>query len=415
MAAEPNEDQQVILTDTEANDVDAVIEVVEHRPMIFDPKWPSARTIARVVIVTMVLIFVGRAIEWAAAELLTLFFLLFLSIFFAYLIAPLVKLVRRPFKAYGVEQYMPRSLAIVVAYVVVFLALSWAVSNVAPRAAEQAREFSANLPALSVSVKAKLNDLNNRFERLRLPEDRQKEITDKLTEMGTELGSSVTAFVGSLLLTTATYLPWFFLIPILAFFFLKDVNHFRLSILRMFPAGPYRVRAEAIMQDVNSTLAAYTRAQLTSCFLIGLLCTIAFYVLGVKYALLLGILAGVCEFVPLIGPLVIGISVVLIAAFGDDPFKAIWVALFLIVLRIAQDYIFYPRIVRGGIHLHPLMIILSVLAGEQLAGIPGVFLSIPIVAVGLVLYRNVLDHFGSRSLFASLIEEKEAQPSNELT
>ena len=102
-------------------------------------------------------------------------------------------------------------------------------------------------------------------------------------------------------------------------------------------------------------------------------------------------------------------AAIITAAFSDDPWKALYVAIFLIVLRIVQDYVLYPRIVRGGIHLHPLAIILSVLAGEQVAGIPGVFFAIPIVAVATVIYRHVLEHKGSRSLISSWIVESEAE------
>ena len=176
----------------------------------------------------------------------------------------------------------------------------------------------------------------------------------------------------------------------------------------MFPAGRWRFRAEKVMADVNTTLAAYTRAQLISCVLIGLICTIGFYFLGLKYALLLGILAGIFEFVPLLGPLTIALIVMLTAAASDDPWKALYVAIFLIVLRIVHDYVTYPRIVRGGIHLHPLAIILSVLAGEQVAGIPGVFISIPIVAIVTVIYRHILEHQGQRGLLSGLIHEAES-------
>jgi predicted PurR-regulated permease PerM len=193
----------------------------------------------------------------------------------------------------------------------------------------------------------------------------------------------------------------------LAFFFLKDVNIFRLAVLRAFPAGRWRVRAESVLQDVNSTLAAYTRAQLISCFLIGTICTIGFYFVGLKYALLLGILAGIFEFVPLLGPVTIGLVVILTAAASDDPWKALYVAIFLVALRIVHDYVTYPRIVRGGIHLHPLAIILSVLAGEQVAGIPGVFISIPIVAIVTVFYRHILEHQGRRTLFSHWFEDEE--------
>jgi predicted PurR-regulated permease PerM len=163
------------------------------------------------------------------------------------------------------------------------------------------------------------------------------------------------------------------------------------------------------MSDVNVTLAAYTRAQLISCCLIGLICTFGFYVIGIKYTLLLGILAGIFEFVPLIGPVTIALIVTAVAAVSDNPWRALYVIIFLAVLRIIHDYVTYPRIVREGIHLHPLAIILSVLAGEQVAGIPGVFLSIPIVAVLTVLYKHVLEHTGKRGFFAGWLEQGEAR------
>jgi len=74
---------------------------------------------------------------------------------------------------------------------------------------------------------------------------------------------------------------------------------------------------------------------------------------------------------------------------------------------VMHDYITYPRIVRGGIHLHPVIIILAVLAGEQVAGIIGVFLAIPVVAVFTVIYRHAVEHQGGRGFFAKLIEAEE--------
>ncbi|MCV4639311.1 AI-2E family transporter, partial [Escherichia coli] len=91
------------------------------------------------------------------------------------------------------------------------------------------------------------------------------------------------------------------------------------------------------------------------------------------------------EFVPLLGPLAIGIIATTVGSLGDNPLRGFYVAVFLIILRIVHDYITYPRIVRGGIHLHPVLIIISVLAGEQIAGIPGVFLAIPTVALFTVI------------------------------
>src|SRR5258706_3944190 len=372
-----------------------------------DPASPPVRSIVRVVIITLIILFVAGSVQAIIVSIASLFFLIVLSVFLAYLIDPLVKIIRRPFKLRNLERFMPRSFAIVISYVFVFLILGLDIAYVAPRVVEQAKEFGANIPAFAASLRARGYEINQRFDRLRVPDEVQAEINKKVTD----LGGSITEAVGNFVLISVTYLPWFLLVPILAFFFLKDVNLFRLAILRMFPAGPLRYRAEVVMADVNTTLAAYVRAQLISCVIIALICTLGFLALGLKYALLLGILAGIFEFVPLLGPLTIGLIVIITPAASDTPWKALYVAIFLVVLRIIHDYYTYPRIVRGGIHMHPLAIILSVLAGEQVAGIPGVFISIPIVAVATVIYRNILEHQGRHSLVSGWIEdEKELEP-----
>lgn len=375
------------------------------RRVYLDASSPSVLSITRVVVITLLLLFIFNRLESIFLSLKSLFFLVILSVFFAYLIDPLVKLIRKPFKERQLERLMPRSVAIVIAYVFVFTVLGLAISNLAPRVVDQAKEFGANIPAYGAAIQERTRDLNSRFDRLRIPDEVQAEITRKATAFAEQ----ITTTLGDFLLNIVTFTPWLILIPILAFFFLKDVNLFRLSVLRAFPAGRWRARAEAIMSDVNVTLAAYTRAQLISCCIIGLLCTLGFYFIGIKYALLLGILAGIFEFVPLIGPITIGLIVTLVAAASNNPWKALYVAIFLIVLRIIHDYVTYPRIVREGIHLHPLAIILSVLAGEQVAGIPGVFLSIPIVAIITVLYKHVLEHSGKSGFFSGWLEPAQVE------
>ena len=380
----------------------AVSDQPTDRPLVvtLDRSTTSVGTIIRIVVVTLLLLFIGGFLASIITSLTYLFFLIVLSVFFAYLIDPLVTLIRRPFKARNAERLMPRSLAIIISYIGVFTVLGAGIWSIAPLVSEQGKEFGANLPTYASGIRQTFNDLNRRFDRMRIPEDFQ----NRINEQASAFGTVITSAFGTFLLGFAGYLPWFVLVPILAFFFLKDVQLIRLAVLRVFPAGTWRVRADAVMQEVSSTLAAYTRAQLISCVLIGTICTIGFYLIGLKYALLLGILAGILEFVPLLGPATIGIFVTAIATFSGNPWKGLYVLIFLVTLRVFHDYVTYPRIVQGGINLHPVLIILSVLAGEQVAGIPGVFLAIPIVAIGVVIYRHVVEYKGSKGLVADMIE-----------
>jgi predicted PurR-regulated permease PerM len=173
--------------------------------------------------------------------------------------------------------------------------------------------------------------------------------------------------------------------------------------LQMLPRGRWRWRGDEFFQDVNSTLAAYIRAQLTASLFIGAVCAGAFAIAGLPSPLVLGLMAGLFEFVPLLGPVLIALIATLIGVFQSGMGPAFMVLVFLGVLRIVQDYIVYPRLIGHGIHLHPLAIILAILCGEKLAGVAGIFLAIPIVAVVTVSYRHWLEHRGSEGI-ADLLE-----------
>src|SRR5207253_10425874 len=218
-----------------------------------------------------------------------------------------------------------------------------------------------------------------------------------------EQGGGIVTAAAQHVLGWVIYLPWLVLIPILSFFLLKDADSFRRSALAMLPRGRLRWRGDEFFQDINSTLAAYIRAQLTACLLVGILCSIGFALIGLPSPLVLGLLAGMLEFVPLIGPLVVAILVAVLAMLHWGFGMAVVVLLFLAVLRIVQDYVIYPRIIGQGIHLHPLAVIIAILSGAELAGVAGIFLAIPVVAILTVSYRHWLEHRGSEGL-ADLLE-----------
>jgi predicted PurR-regulated permease PerM len=187
------------------------------------------------------------------------------------------------------------------------------------------------------------------------------------------------------------------LVPILAFFLLKDARLLRDLALRILPRGRLRSRGVGFLGELNETLAAYIRAQVTACLLIGVICTIAFLLIGVPYAVVLGIAAGVLEFIPLAGPLAIGLLAVGFAAFHSLAL-AVGVLFFLLVLRAVQDYVVYPKIVGPGVHMHPFFVILAILCGAALGGLMGIFLAIPAVAVLTVTYRHYREHRAAEAL-----------------
>ena len=366
---------------------------------------PSTRSIVRVVLIVLVLLAVKDILVFVLTSLTNLLFMVVLAVLLAYLINPLVRTIQKPFQQGRFSGAMPRPVAIAFAFLLVFGAFAVTIGLLSPRVSEQAKTFVTNIPTYTTALQSSLYDFNRRLDRMRVSESLQTQINDGINRALDSIGVSVTNFLGAAAVFL-TYAPWLILIPILSFFFLKDAQFFRLGLLRMFPVGDWRSRVDAILGDVNETLTAYTRAQMISCVWIGLVCTVGFYLLGNNYALLLGVLAGVFEFVPIIGPLSIAVIATVVGGF-ESGLQAALTTLFLAVLRVLQDYVVYPRIVREGIHLHPLAIILSVLAGEQVAGIPGVFIAIPLVALGTVLHKHFLEHTDSRGIITNLLEENQ--------
>jgi predicted PurR-regulated permease PerM len=195
---------------------------------------------------------------------------------------------------------------------------------------------------------------------------------------------------------------------------LKDGAAFRRTVLLTLPQGPLRGRGAELFEDVNDTLAAYMRAALLACLLIGVLCTIGFLVIGVPYALLFGVVAGLLEFIPLVGPLAVAVGATVVVSFHSIN-QAIAVLVFLAIVRLAEDYAVFPRLIRRGIHMHPLVVILAILSGAELAGMTGIFLAIPAVAVLSVLHRHVLEYRGSGGLVSELLHPTGSAPDAALS
>ncbi|HEX8088062.1 MAG TPA: AI-2E family transporter, partial [Blastocatellia bacterium] len=193
------------------------------------------------------------------------------------------------------------------------------------------------------------------------------------------------------------YLLWLILVPILSFFLLKDAAAIERGIVELMPNESLRKRAHWFLLDVSRTIAAYIRAQITACIVVSVLVTIGLVVIEAPYPVVLGAIAGVLEFLPLIGPLIAG-SIIIGLSLTVSIKTALVVALFLAVLRIVQDYIIYPRIVGHGIKMHPLVIILAILGGAEIAGLVGVFLSIPFVGLMLVVFNHYRSFRGLQSL-----------------
>ncbi len=134
-----------------------------------------------------------------------------------------------------------------------------------------------------------------------------------------------------------------------------------------------------IFSDLHLLLAQYIRALVILSFATLVFYFLSLFLLGVSFPILLAGIAAVLEFIPVVGPLTASAVIVVVAAFTGYP-HIVWIVIFLAVYRIFQDYVLSPYLMSAGVEIHPLLVLFGVLAGEQLAGIPGMFFSVPVMA-----------------------------------
>ncbi len=357
-----------------------------------DPEaLPSSRFVFRTTLQVLLVVLGAAAALWALYSLRGVLLLIVLAVFFAYLVAPFVGFCRRPMVVRGRKFVLPLPAAIGMVYVLIFGSLAAALALLLPTLGDQLGELEREAPSYLARVQDRWQSWQAGYQNRALPPAVRDAIDRGLRQAVTAGGTYVTNDLLPRLAGWLIYLPWLLLVPILAFFLLKDAGVLRKAALRIVPRGHLRSRGDVFLVELNDTLAAYIRAQVTACLLIGVVCTIGFLVIGVPYAIVLGIVAGLLEFIPLAGPLAIGVLATGFAAFHSLGTAAV-VLLFLLVLRAVQDYIVYPKIVGTGIHLHPLVVILAILCGAELGGLAGIFLAIPAVAVLTLVYWHYRDH-----------------------
>jgi predicted PurR-regulated permease PerM len=182
---------------------------------------------------------------------------------------------------------------------------------------------------------------------------------------------------------------WLFLVPILAIFFLKDGHQLSQNIINSVEDTRNRRMLAETVQEMDSMLGHFIRAQLTLAGLAMLVVTFVLWIMRVPYAFALGPAAGALEFIPVVGPAVGGLMVLGVALLsGYNHFW--WLFIFLLVWRCVQDYVTSPRIMGESLELHPLAVLFGVFAGGEVAGVIGVFLSIPVLATLRILWHTWL-------------------------
>ncbi len=331
----------------------------------------DART-ARVLF-TVLLFALGLGFLYVARQTLMAFLF---AIFFAYLMSPLVshleKLLRGRVRAIAAIYLL--LLGLVVAFFI----------SMGPRIGHEGARLSQSLPALAQLSSGQIAEQlgqqhgwNSRMVDL---------LRDYLANHGAEI-ANLAQKVGVRVAEAAKQAWLLVIVPLLSIFFLKDGRAFSEVLLALVQSRPQRELLQGVLSDLNQMLAHFIRAQLTLAALSFIAYSVVLAMMRMPYALVLGTMGGLLEFIPLLGPLTAGIIIVAVALLMGFP-HWLWLIIFLGLWRLTQDYVSSPRIMGQSMELHPLAAIFGVMAGAEVAGILGIFLSIPVMASLRIVFRR---------------------------
>jgi predicted PurR-regulated permease PerM len=276
---------------------------------------------------------------------------------------------------------------VLAAFMLVIGSIAIGATLIAPAVSDEAQLLSEQLPQLAERANLANNPLPSWLEAFRgrlngFAQENLKTAMLAAMPFARSVGTEILLFVGNLFFVV--------LIPILAFFFVKDGLQIRDALLLWLnPIAP-RGNPSRIVSDLDDALGNYVRAlgllSLATLIAYG----IVFSAAGVPYAIFLAAIAALLEILPLLGPLTAALIALSVAGLsGYD--HLVWIAGFILCYRIFQDYVLYPYLMGDRSHIHPVMIIFGLLAGEQLGGVAGVFLSVPVVVAVVIVARHRRD------------------------
>jgi predicted PurR-regulated permease PerM len=315
--------------------------------------------------------------------------LFILSLMFAYLLYPLVELLQRRFR------FRTRMPALVLPFAAILLLLTTGGFFLRGPVCDESRnleqqigstEFKKNLAqwhVLGLPIGEKIVD-GHSLNKI------QTQLKDQLMGMMPQLGRGLSRAVRDI--------GNIFIVPILGFFMLKDGRQICSTLVEFCfhpnsgaEAKAKRRAVENILEDAHSLILQYMRALVLLCFVVLIVFGVVLKVMEVRYALLMAILAFSLEFIPLVGPLVAGMTIVAVCEFNRYPHLS-WIVVFLIAYRLFQDYVLSPHLMKKSVQLHPLLVIFGIFAGGEIGGIGGIFLSVPLLALARLVFYEYRKH-----------------------
>ncbi len=306
---------------------------------------------------------------------------LLIAVAVVYLLNPVVSALER--------RGVPRLAGAGIVYVLFLCVVALIVSLLVPVVARQVSQVIEHFPDYLADAQAAVRRLGARFgqepnfhldadqiRRWLTAEDNRRTVTRYLTGLRTV----TTSLLSGLII--------FVIGPIMAFYLLVDLPRLERGAMALIPPGQ-REEIRGLMDRIGQAVGGFFRGQLLVALFVGVASSIGLWAVGLPFWLLVGMVAGLFNLVPLIGPFIGGGLAVVIALLSGEPLKAVWAALVLLAVQQIDNHLISPNVMGRTVQLHPVVVMLALLVGASFAGLFGMLVIVPLVAVAKIVFLFV--------------------------
>lgn len=330
------------------------------------------------ILLIFLIIWAGTKIDFVFRPLVVLV----QTLFFPFLLAGVLYYLCRPIVNFLHEKKVPRTLSILLIYLVavgLFILLFYSVGPVLQR---QINSLIQNTPFLIDTIRTKVVELQNNEWMNRFLQNSQfslNDISDKITKYLSKsvatIGTSVTNFISVI----TNILMVFVTVPFILYYMLKEGEKAPRMVLRLLQPRQ-RNNGIKILADMDMALSSYIQGQILVSVCVGILLYIGYLIIGIDYSLLLTVIAMFTNVIPFLGP-IIGVIPAIIVAIIDSPFMVVKVLIVMVIAQQIEGNIISPQVMGKKLDIHPLTIISILLVAGSLGGLLGLILAVPVYAV----------------------------------
>ena len=305
-----------------------------------------------------------------------------ISAVIAYALLPVAHLLERVMPWRHRRPALSRAIAIGVIYLTGLGILALIIFLAVPNAIEQGQRLIERFPDFLVSARMTVEGWVAAYADL-VPDEMQEKADEILNDTGGVLSQAawgVVSQTAGVVTGSVTFLLGLAAAPVVIFYLMKDAGQIKSSLYAPFPSA-LRPFLRDILDIADRTLGGYIRGQLILGVVVGVVVTVGLLLLGVPFAFILGIVAGLTEMIPVIGPWIGGAAGVLVTL-ATAPEKVLWVILLYLGVQLVENTLLVPRIQGATLRLHPVVIIIVIVIGSHFFGLWGIILGPPLAAMG---------------------------------